>query len=91
MPDNARETANVFQNDGRTHAGRSRRSCGGVGRNVADALIKLGMENTRLISVVGHDEYGNIILESLGTGGGKTIKRMSDANTARYVVVIVFV
>ncbi|XP_011351704.1 pseudouridine-metabolizing bifunctional protein C1861.05 isoform X2 [Ooceraea biroi] len=76
-----------INNDGRTHAGRSRHSCGGVGRNVADALIKLGMENTRLISVVGHDEYGKIILEGLGAGG-KTVKRMSDVNTARFTVIV---
>ncbi|KAL6425190.1 hypothetical protein ACFW04_009446 [Cataglyphis niger] len=73
--------------DGRTHVGQSRRSCGGVARNVADALIKLGLENTRLISVVGNDEYGKVILESLGTGG-KTVKRMSDVNTARFTVIV---
>lgn len=80
------QIVNVFQNDGGTYAGQSRRSCGGVGRNIADALIKLGMQNTRLISVVGHDEFGKLILESLGTSS-KTVKRMSDVNTARYVVV----
>ena len=72
-----------FQNDGRTHTGRSRRSCGGVGRNVADALLKLGLENTRLISIVGDDEHGKIILESLGVGG-EIVKRMSDVDTAKY-------
>lgn len=71
-----------FQYDGRIHVGQSRRSCGGVGRNVADALIKLGLEDTRLISVVGNDEYGKVILKSLGTGA-KTVKQMSGVNTAR--------
>lgn len=73
----------VFQYDGRIHIGRSRQSCGGVGRNVADALIKLGLENTRLISVIGNDEPGKIILESL-KDGGKTVKCMSKETTARY-------
>ncbi|XP_072745140.1 uncharacterized protein [Anoplolepis gracilipes] len=73
--------------DGRTHAGQSRRSCGGVARNVADALIKLGLENTRLISVVGNDEHGKVILESLGTGG-KTVKQLSDVNTAKLTVIV---
>lgn len=72
-----------FQHDGRTHAGQSRRSCGGVGRNVADALIKLGLMDTRLISVVGNDEHGKVILESLGIGG-TNVKRISDVNTAKY-------
>lgn len=65
------------------HAGRSRRICGGVGRNVSDALIKLGMENTRFISVVGNDDYGQIILKSLGAGA-KTVEQLSDMSTARY-------
>lgn len=72
-----------MQKDGRTHAGRSRRSCGGVGRNVADALIKLGLKNTRLISVVGNDKYGQIVIKSLGAGA-KTVEQMSDVKTARY-------
>ncbi|EFN68914.1 Uncharacterized sugar kinase yeiC [Camponotus floridanus] len=75
------------QYDGRTYVGQNRRSCGGVARNVADALIKLGLENTQLISVVGNDEYGKVILESLGTGG-KIVKQMSDVNTARFTVIV---
>jgi len=76
-----------FQNDGRSYNGRSRRSCGGVGRNVADALLKLGLEDTRLISVVGDDKQGRAILESLGTGG-ETVKCMPDVNTARFTVIV---
>lgn len=71
-----------FQNDGGTYNGRSRHSCGGVGRNVAEALLKLGLDNTRFISVVGYDEHGKTILDSLGTGG-ETVKRM-DLDTAKY-------
>ncbi|XP_012227103.1 uncharacterized protein [Linepithema humile] len=73
--------------DGRMHVGRSRESCGGVGRNVADALIKLGLENTRLISVIGNDEPGKIILESL-KDGGKTVKCMSKVTTPRFTVIV---
>ncbi|XP_018365889.1 PREDICTED: pseudouridine-metabolizing bifunctional protein C1861.05 [Trachymyrmex cornetzi] len=76
-----------IKNDGRTHTGRSRRSCGGVGRNVADALLKLGLENTRLMSIVGDDEHGKIILESLGVGG-EIVKRMSDVDTAKMTVIV---
>ncbi|XP_029175763.1 pseudouridine-metabolizing bifunctional protein C1861.05 [Nylanderia fulva] len=76
-----------INHDGRTHAGQSRQSCGGVARNVADALIKLGLENTRLVSVVGLDDLGKVILESLGNGG-ETVKRVSDINTARFTVIV---
>ncbi|XP_011633807.1 pseudouridine-metabolizing bifunctional protein C1861.05 isoform X2 [Pogonomyrmex barbatus] len=76
-----------INNDGRTHTGRSRRSCGGVGRNVADALLKLGLKNTRLISVVGNDEHGNDILESLGAGA-EMVKCISNVDTARFTVIL---
>ncbi|XP_047358495.1 pseudouridine-metabolizing bifunctional protein C1861.05 isoform X1 [Vespa velutina] len=73
--------------DGRMHAGHSRQSCGGVGRNVADALIKLGAHDTRFISVVGNDEPGTAIFQSL-KGGGGTLKRSSDVSTASCTVVV---
>ncbi|EFN87199.1 Uncharacterized sugar kinase yeiC [Harpegnathos saltator] len=75
------------ESDGRTHDGRSRRSCGGVGRNIAEALIKLGLANTRLISVVGDDEHGRLIVDSLGAGA-ETVKRLPDVDTARFTVVL---
>jgi len=37
-------------------------SLGGVGRNIGENLVKLGVD-TRLISVVGNDVYGNKILD----------------------------
>ncbi|KAL2714988.1 pseudouridine-metabolizing bifunctional protein C186105 [Vespula squamosa] len=73
--------------DGRMHAGHGRQSCGGVGRNVADALIKLGAHDTRFISVVGNDEPGTAIFQSL-KGGGGTLKRSSDVSTASCTVVV---
>ncbi|KAF7395269.1 hypothetical protein HZH68_009319 [Vespula germanica] len=69
------------------HAGHGRQSCGGVGRNVADALIKLGAHDTRFISVVGNDEPGTAIFQSL-KGGGGTLKRSSDVSTASCTVVV---
>ncbi|XP_011875981.1 PREDICTED: pseudouridine-metabolizing bifunctional protein C1861.05 [Vollenhovia emeryi] len=76
-----------INNDGGTYTGRSRRSCGGVGRNVADALLRLGLGNTRLISVVGDDEHGRTVLESLGAGG-ETVRRVPGVDTARFTVVL---
>ncbi|XP_043495368.1 pseudouridine-metabolizing bifunctional protein C1861.05 [Polistes fuscatus] len=73
--------------DGRMHAGQGRQSCGGVGRNVADALIKLGAHDTRFISVVGNDEPGTAIFQSL-KGGGGTLERSSDLSTASCTVIV---
>ncbi|XP_076281429.1 uncharacterized protein LOC143209541 [Lasioglossum baleicum] len=77
----------VIRDDGRTHAGRSRESCGGVGRNIANALINLGLNATRLISVVGNDQPGEAIIKSLGDGGW-TVEQLSNMTTARCTVII---
>ncbi|XP_043787121.1 pseudouridine-metabolizing bifunctional protein C1861.05 [Apis laboriosa] len=76
-----------IKDDGRTHAGRSRESCGGVGRNIANALISLGLNATRLISVVGNDQPGKAIIKSLGDGG-QTVEQLSNMNTARCTTII---
>ncbi|XP_043518215.1 pseudouridine-metabolizing bifunctional protein C1861.05 isoform X1 [Frieseomelitta varia] len=76
-----------IKDDGRTHAGRSRESCGGVGRNIANALISLGLNATRLISVVGNDQPGKAIIKSLGDGA-QTVEQLSNMNTARCTVII---
>ncbi|XP_076247460.1 uncharacterized protein LOC143187255 [Calliopsis andreniformis] len=73
--------------DGRIHVGRSCESCGGVGRNIASALISLGLNATRLISVVGNDQAGEAIIKSLGDGD-QTVERLSNMNTARCTVII---
>ncbi|XP_015183413.1 PREDICTED: pseudouridine-metabolizing bifunctional protein C1861.05 [Polistes dominula] len=73
--------------DGRMHAGQGRKSCGGVGRNLADALIKLGAYNTRFISVVGNDEPGTAIFHSL-KGGGGTLEHSSNISTANCTAII---
>ena len=76
-----------IKDDGRTHAGRSRESCGGVGRNVANALISLGLNGTRLISVIGNDQPGKAIIKSLGDGS-QTVEQLTNMNTARCTVII---
>jgi len=45
-----------------SNIGTVRISLGGVGRNIAENLVRLGVE-TRLISVVGDDAYGQRILD----------------------------
>ncbi|CAK9802347.1 Pseudouridine kinase [Anthophora quadrimaculata] len=69
------------------YAGRSRESHGGVGRNIANALISLGLNTTRLISVVGNDQPGKAIIKSL-EGGGHTVQQLSNMSTARCIVTI---
>ncbi|XP_043263251.1 pseudouridine-metabolizing bifunctional protein C1861.05 [Colletes gigas] len=76
-----------MKDDGRTHAGRSRENCGGVGRNIANALVNLGLNTTRLISVVGDDRPGEAIIKNLGDGG-QTVERLSNTSTARYTAII---
>ncbi len=45
-----------------SNPGKVKMSLGGVGRNVGENLVRLGI-NTRLISAVGNDIYGNKILD----------------------------
>ncbi|XP_011505540.1 PREDICTED: pseudouridine-metabolizing bifunctional protein C1861.05 [Ceratosolen solmsi marchali] len=73
--------------NGSTHKGESYRTCGGVGRNLAAALINLGMADTKLLSVIGDDEAGRAITHSLGSASS-TIRILPDISTARYTAVI---
>ena len=50
----------IIYND--SNIGSVKLSLGGVGRNIGENLIKLGV-NTKLISVIGDDIYGSKILE----------------------------
>lgn len=72
-----------FQNDSSMHRGKSFETCGGVGRNIANALMNLGLNPTPLISVVGDDDPGKAIIKSLGNGG-QTVDRLSNTSTPRY-------
>ncbi|XP_033232221.1 pseudouridine-metabolizing bifunctional protein C1861.05 isoform X2 [Belonocnema kinseyi] len=69
--------------NGSTHKGQSREACGGVGRNVASALINLGVDGTKLISVVGNDDAGKAVIQTLQEGAD-TIHILTDARTARF-------
>lgn len=46
----------LYQMNGGTYTGNVRQSFGGVGRNVADALSRLGVD-TKFISAVGQDSH----------------------------------
>ncbi|HDK7160110.1 TPA: winged helix-turn-helix transcriptional regulator [Clostridium botulinum] len=51
-----------------SNPGKSKISLGGVGRNIGENLTKLGI-NTKLITALGEDIYGNKILEEAKTIG----------------------
>lgn len=73
--------------NGSTHKGKSREACGGVGRNVASALVHLGLFNTKFISVIGNDEAGKAIVKSL-KGAGDSLQILSNKSTARYSAIL---
>ncbi|WP_334175467.1 carbohydrate kinase [Pseudoxanthobacter sp.] len=67
----------------------SARTFGGVGRNVAEVLARLGIA-TELATVVGDDEAGRALLEALkaaGVGLARTVA-LPGARTAEYVAVL---
>ncbi|XP_057332372.1 uncharacterized protein LOC130672097 [Microplitis mediator] len=76
----------VIKFDGRTNRGKSRKSFGGVGRNIAASLTALGVKNTKFITVVGDDEPGVEIFGKFDRGGN--IKKLDGNITARYTGVI---
>lgn len=64
-------------------------SPGGVARNIAENLARLGMD-TRLVAAVGADEYGDLLLEQSRAAGIDTshVFRLDSAPTSTYVSVL---
>lgn len=73
--------------NGSTHKGESQKSCGGVGRNLTNALINLGMKNTKLFSVVGTDEAGKTVVNTIDSAA-TTVKKLSSIKTANYTAIV---
>ncbi|XP_058798375.1 uncharacterized protein LOC131668322 [Phymastichus coffea] len=73
--------------NGSTYRGESHQSYGGVGRNLAVGLMNLGISDTKLLSVIGNDEYGQAVIDSLGNAAS-TIRTLSDMGTARYTAIV---
>ncbi|SEQ04900.1 pseudouridine kinase [Faunimonas pinastri] len=67
----------------------ARRSFGGVARNVAENLVRLGVR-TSLLSTVGDDENGRAVLRHLGDLGADVSQVFAHASlpTAEYVAVL---
>ncbi|BES95395.1 hydrolase activity, acting on glycosyl bonds [Nesidiocoris tenuis] len=79
--------------DGRSIPSRIRQSCGGVGRNIADSLGKLRpvdshRPSTRLISAVGDDSFGNIVLNSISHLDSSGVSVVENGRTASYCALV---
>ncbi|PSN44599.1 Pseudouridine kinase [Blattella germanica] len=78
----------MFKSNGSTHRGEIKQSGGGVGRNMADALAKLGA-NPFLISAIGVDQTGEYLLQStLNHVDTRGVVRVSTERTACYSAVV---
>jgi pseudouridine kinase len=64
-------------------------SPGGVGRNIAENLARMGSD-TRLISAIGKDTYGQLILQQCRQAGidSTACLELFDANTSTYLSVL---
>ena len=78
------ETVRGTSNPGRTVA-----APGGVGRNVAENLARLGSP-VRLIGTIGHDHAGDLLLDGLARVGVETsaITRKPEVSTGTYTAVL---
>lgn len=74
---------------GDSNPGRVSCSAGGVGRNIAENLARLG-SSTRLISAVGNDAYGELVLQQCQTAGIdiKHVSQIENASTSVYLSVL---
>jgi pseudouridine kinase len=74
---------------GSSNAARVRPSFGGTGRNVAENLVRLG-QNVKLISAVGDDPFGQLLLDSISKSGVDTTACLttSEYSTACYLAVL---
>ncbi|MGF1704412.1 PfkB family carbohydrate kinase [Enterovibrio baiacu] len=69
-----------------SNPGKVKGSAGGVGRNIAENLARLGTD-VRLISVVGDDAYGDLILKETKTAGVNisAVNQISNQTTSTYL------
>ncbi|KAG8438664.1 hypothetical protein GDO86_005016 [Hymenochirus boettgeri] len=72
---------------GQTNSGRVHQSFGGVGRNLADCLSRLGA-NPLFISAVGQDEHASSVMRYCSHMDMCGVARLKEHNTATYCAVI---
>uniref|UniRef100_A0A914DT34 Carbohydrate kinase PfkB domain-containing protein n=1 Tax=Acrobeloides nanus TaxID=290746 RepID=A0A914DT34_9BILA len=71
-------------NDGGSYIGSMAQRCGGVGRNHADALTRLGCD-VNFISVVGNDDSGDYLLRKSSHINLNHMTRLPNVPTATYL------
>ncbi|XP_009558828.2 uncharacterized protein LOC104058943 isoform X2 [Cuculus canorus] len=77
----------VIVGGGQTNAGRVRRTFGGVGRNLADCLSRLG-QTPLLLSAMGKDEHSESILHYCHHMDMSAVLQLEGKSTATYCAVI---
>ncbi|XP_054049398.1 uncharacterized protein LOC128906325 isoform X1 [Rissa tridactyla] len=77
----------VILGGGQTNTGRVRRTFGGVGRNLADCLSRLG-RTPLFLSAVGKDEHSESILHYCHHMDMKAVLQLEGKSTATYCAVI---
>ncbi|XP_075285486.1 uncharacterized protein LOC104338287 isoform X4 [Opisthocomus hoazin] len=77
----------VILGSGQTNAGRVRRSFGGVGRNLADCLSRLG-QTPLFLSAVGKDEHSESVLHYCHHMDMSAVLQLEGKSTATYCAVI---
>ncbi|KAM6284191.1 uncharacterized protein M6G45_001983 isoform 1-T5 [Spheniscus humboldti] len=77
----------VILDGGQTNAGRVRRTFGGVGRNLADCLSRLG-QTPLFLSAVGKDEHSESILHYCHHMDMSAVLQLEGKSTATYCAVI---
>uniref|UniRef100_A0A8B9IVI4 Carbohydrate kinase PfkB domain-containing protein n=1 Tax=Amazona collaria TaxID=241587 RepID=A0A8B9IVI4_9PSIT len=77
----------VILGGGQTNAGRVRQTFGGVGRNLADCLSRLG-QTPLFLSAVGKDEHSESVLRYCHHMDMTAILQLEGKNTATYCAVI---
>uniref|UniRef100_A0A1I7Y460 PfkB domain-containing protein n=1 Tax=Steinernema glaseri TaxID=37863 RepID=A0A1I7Y460_9BILA len=76
----------ALRDDGGSYPGIMRTRCGGVARNHADALTRLGCQTT-LVSAIGTDSYGETLLSMCSHMDMSHVLRVSGVQTATYLSV----
>ncbi|CAD6187227.1 unnamed protein product [Caenorhabditis auriculariae] len=71
-------------NDGGSYVGQLFQRCGGVARNHADAIARLGCESV-LISAVGEDDHGDYLRQQCSHIDISGVVSISNASTATYM------
>jgi pseudouridine kinase len=86
--DRVGETADARERLHTSNIGRMRSSLGGVARNVAENLARLGID-VRMLSLVGDDPEGARVLSESSQGGidMRLVGRSSEAATASYTAI----